>query len=97
MAFLCQYILNINCLWKFLSKIVLFIAYLGFLLSQTVSIPIFSSRTGFATLTPWYEMSGVLQWPPPAKGCVRLGWEVTGHIYNAMVNLLSLQITLILK
>ena len=53
MAFLCQYILNINCLWKFLSKIVLFIAYLGFLLSQTVSIPIFSSRTEFATLTPW--------------------------------------------
>ena len=52
MAFLCQYILNINCLWKFLSKIVLFIAYLGFLLSQTVSIPIFGSRTEFATLTP---------------------------------------------
>ena len=54
MAFLCQYILNINCLWKFLSKIVLFIAYLGFLLSQTVSIPIFSSRTKIATLTPCY-------------------------------------------
>ena len=52
MAFLCQYILNINCLWKFLSKIVLFIAYLGFLLSRTVSIPIISSQTKFAILTP---------------------------------------------
>ena len=52
MAFLCQYSLNINCLWKFLSKIVLFIAYLGFLLSRTVSIPIISSRTKFASLTP---------------------------------------------
>ena len=56
MAFLCQYILNINCLWKFLSKIVLFIAYLGFLLSRTVSIPIISSRTQFATLTPWCQV-----------------------------------------
>ena len=52
MAFLCQYILNINCLWKFLSNIVLFIAYLGFLLSRTVSIPIINSQTKFATLTP---------------------------------------------
>ena len=54
MAFLCQYILNINCLWKFLSKIVLFVAYLGFLLSWTVSIPIINSQTKFATLTPWW-------------------------------------------
>jgi len=53
MAFLCQYILNINCLWKFLSKIVLFISYFGFLLSRTVSITIISSRTQLATLTPW--------------------------------------------
>ena len=52
MAFLCQYILNINCLWKFLSNIVLFIAYLGFLMSWTVSIPIINSQTKFATLTP---------------------------------------------
>ena len=56
MAFLCQYILNINCLWKFLSNIVLFIAYLGFLLSRTVSIPIINSQTKFATLTPWCRM-----------------------------------------
>ena len=49
--------LNINCLWKFLSKIVLFIAYFGFLLSRTVSIPILSSRTKFATLTPWLELA----------------------------------------
>ena len=35
-----------------MSKIVLFIAYLGFLLSRTVSIPIISSRTRFAALTP---------------------------------------------
>ena len=26
-----------------------------------------------------------------------LGWEVTGHIYIAMVQLVSLQVTLILK
>ena len=58
MALLCQYILNNNCLWKFLSKIVLFIAYLGFLLSRTVSIPIFSSRNKFATLTPWHTVMG---------------------------------------
>ena len=57
MAFLCQYILNINCLWKFLSKIVLFIAYLGFLLSRTVSIPIINSQTKFATLTPCFSQS----------------------------------------
>ena len=49
---LCQYIPNINCLWKFLSKIVLFIAYLGFPPSQTVSISIISFQTKFATLTP---------------------------------------------
>ena len=63
MAFLCQYILNINCLWKFLSKIVLFIAYLGFLLSRTVFIPIISSRTKFAILTPC--MTVLMYWVDP--------------------------------
>ena len=24
------------------------------------------------------KVSGVLQWPPPAKGCVRLGWADAG-------------------
>ena len=28
--------------------------------------------------TGQYEMSGVLQQPPPAKGCVRLGWADAG-------------------
>ena len=75
MAFLCQYILNINCLWKFLSKIVLFIAYLGFLLSQTVSIPIFSSRTGFATLTPCLRVT------------VGHPWVTIGHFRATMGHL----------
>ena len=67
--------LNINCLWKFLSNIVLFIAYLGFLLSRTVSIPIINSQTKFATLTPWLRPSpwllnlleGLFQFPALAQ------------------------------
>ena len=81
MAFLCQYILNINCLWKILSKIVLFNAYLGFLLSQTVSIPIISSRTKFATLTPCLEVSRqAARTTPWRRGWRRFwGWSTIGR------------------
>ena len=83
MAFLCQYkyILNINCLWKILSKIVLFNAYLGFLLSRTVSIPIISSRTKFATLTPCLEVSRQAARTTPWRRGWRSfwGWSTIGR------------------